>query len=167
MAKQKFYAGGGDVSLSVLPKWFIERDDSFDLVGLAYRKNEHIRADDVERCFDSVFVICEKFEEEEGDQKVDMVEFKGFDTSAELCDHLADLEGRGVEFIYNTKKHRYYEYSIAAMIEEIKPEPETEKGQGSNEKPPAWAKTGLPVVQKGSSPGPLEARPGEVGPKRT
>jgi hypothetical protein len=162
------YSSGGDVSLSSLPKWFIERENSFDLIGLVYRKDEHIRQDDVEKCFESVFVVCEKFEDEVDDKKVDVAEFKGFDTSAELCDHLAELQGKEVEFIYNTKKHSYYEYSIEAIIAEMKPEPETEKGKGSHDtqKTPAWA-AGLPTVQKGASPGPLETRPGDVGPKRT
>lgn len=166
MVRQR-YSGGGDVSLSALPKWFIERENSLDLIGLVYRKDEDIRTDDVEKCFESVFVVCEKFEDEVDDKKVDVAELKGFDTSAELCDHLAELQGKEVEFIYNTKKHSYYEYSIEAIIAEMKPEPGTEKGKGSDAEPTPAAAAGLPTVQKGASPGPLEARPGNFGPKRT
>lgn len=165
MKKNHYYTGS--VSLSVFPKWFIEREDSLELIGMSFLKDDKISQSSYEECFESVFVICEKSEEEKNDSKEDVVEFTGFDTSAELCDHLTENSGKEVVFIYNTKNDSYYEYSIAAMIEKIKPEPGTEKGKGSDAEPTPAAAAGLPTVQKGASPGPLEARPGNFGPKRT
>ena len=91
------------MKLSKFPKWLLDNEDSYEWVGKAFRNVESPDNADLEKVFDSVFVVVCEYEKDKDNDDKDEVEFKGFDTGKELLEFLRHEQTK-VHFVYHTRK---------------------------------------------------------------
>lgn len=164
----------GDISLGVLPDWFIELDNSLELISLWYKENPTEKEDKLKEVFESVFVLAYQYEKDDDGEDVEVVDFCGFDTLKDLAEDLKKNWEKECSFIRHTKKGVWLQAELDVQIEvapgqtqtvkDSKPESdsETEKGKDKSD----TRRYPMPGLQTGLPAGPGETRPGEAGPRR-
>jgi hypothetical protein len=183
--------------LSEYPEWFQKRDDSLELMSKLLLNDEDPKADDMEKLFDSVYVVCTEWETEVHDKPdVPVAGLYGFDTIKDMSDHLIkDWNKESITFVYSTRKKCYYEVETQLLIELKEEEKEEEEevdqttgvvcpdckstliGSLPNHKKlgncytlPARSvqqREPLPGLQRGAAPAVNEVPPGSMGPRKS
>jgi hypothetical protein len=136
------------VKLSKLPAWFLEREDALEVVGMMVRADSSLMDGELEKIFESVFVVAGKFQIETVENSKtntdriegcncgeDAVTLHGFDTGKELIKYLQDEEDEEVLFIYHTRKKCELEWNYEVRVWPKGGSCEPEAGSAS--KPPA------------------------------
>lgn len=168
-----------EMKLSELPPWFLERDDSIEMISMVYnRHSETPDSEDMKKIFDSVFVVLDSWEvevtsqnDETDEYTLKIAEIRGFDTTKELLKWLEENEHKtSVQFIYHTRKKQYFTYAKNIVLEE-EGEAKSEKEEASSgEKPTvptidlAW--TPLSGLRTGIPSRPDSTPPGIASPRR-
>ena len=159
--------------LKDFPEWFQKREDSLELIRKILVKDDDPKIQDLEKTFDSVFVVCASFNEEDSDYKEgvkEVAELRGCDTVKELTEEISKEYGKeDIEFVYNTRKKVYLNVEVQAVVEEREFEDKdgVDTEEAKEEKPKAPA-TPPPAAPLGLKQGDItqdvnESTPGTVG----
>ncbi len=146
-------------TLRNFPDWFQKREDSLELIRKVLVKDEDPKVSDIEKIFDSVFVVCASFNEEDDDYKEGVkavAELRGFDTIKELTEDLSKEWGKeDIEFVYNTRKKVYLNVEVQTLVEER----EFETKDGEDEEVVETKATATPATPP---PAPLGLKQGDI-----
>jgi hypothetical protein len=182
-------------TVSQFPKWFAEREDSLELLLKVLRREDDPKAQDIEKIFDSVFVVLTEFNQEnetKGGDEIEVAEFHGFDTIKEMNEELIKEWGKQeIKFIYNTRKKAFFEVEPQLMLgmKEVESEKEEKdndmlecpdcggrflndlephKKVGNCKQRTVFSSAPLPGLSRDTRPASNEAPPGSMGgPKRS
>ena len=103
------------MNMSKFPKWLLDHEDSYELIGKAFRNAEMPDDADIEKTFDSVFVVVCEYEKEKDDEAKNEVEFKGFDTGKELLEFLRNDDSK-IHLVYHTRKQIELDWDFEVKV---------------------------------------------------